>query len=150
MDILQGHGFRSEIIDGEPWFVATDACRCLGMDTAIGGARQWIVGLDQDEKRLAIRAQHPEIFSGSRAPTLSLISRPGLFKLIQRSNKPDGHRHAPGHLCERPPLILRQHHMQAASRSNRAPAGGGGQIRGGTRHQHAGRLRGAPRRPGRQ
>lgn len=41
------------------------------------------------ERGYVTRAQHPEIFSGSRAPTLSLISRPGLFKLIQRSNKPE-------------------------------------------------------------
>jgi BRO family, N-terminal domain len=29
------------------------------------------------------------LFTGTFAPKLTLISRPGLFKLIQRSNKPE-------------------------------------------------------------
>ena len=79
---------RRSIIAGQPWFVAADACRILDMPTASGTA-QWLRGLDADERRLLKRTDLPLLFSGSCAPTLTLISRPGMFKLIGRSNKPE-------------------------------------------------------------
>jgi len=79
---------RTAIIDGEPWFVAADACRCLGLDTT-KGTHQTVRKLDADEKCVVTKDQHPVLFTGSFAHTSTLISRPGLFKLIQRSNKPE-------------------------------------------------------------
>ncbi len=38
---------------------------------------------------LATRADLPELFSGTFAPKLWLVARPGLFALIARSNKPE-------------------------------------------------------------
>jgi len=83
-----GHQLRSVLIDGEPWFVAADACRCLGMDVS-KGTDHHCRKLDKDERGLVSRNDHPVLFTGCRASLLAIISRPGLFKLIQRSNKPE-------------------------------------------------------------
>ena len=76
---FNGQNLRSTIIDGEPWFVAADACRCLGLGTK--NVTNHAQRLDADERRV-------ERLSLSSTP-LTLVSRPGLFKLIQRSNKPE-------------------------------------------------------------
>ncbi|MDE2563787.1 MAG: hypothetical protein KGL48_16220 [Sphingomonadales bacterium] len=73
-------------IDGEAWFAAPDACRILGMADM---THVHVGKLDADEKMMATRAKHPKLFFGSFASKMTLISRPGLFKLIQRSNKPE-------------------------------------------------------------
>lgn len=85
---FNGHQLRSVLIDGEPWFVAADACRCLGMDVS-KGTDHHCRKLDKDERGLVSRNDHPVLFTGCRASLLAIISRPGLFKLIQRSNKPE-------------------------------------------------------------
>lgn len=38
---------------------------------------------------MATRASHPEIFFGSKAQAITLISESGLYKLIMRSSKPE-------------------------------------------------------------
>lgn len=92
VDDLQGQPLRNAIIDGEPWFVAADACRRLGwpIGAAHGGSAKHLRGLDPDEKRTVRRAEEPilPLFAHTQASAVTLISRPGLFKLIQRSNKP--------------------------------------------------------------
>lgn len=81
------------MIDGAPWFVAADACKCLGL--AVGGATNashHIRNLDKDERRNVTRREggnFPPLFVGTLTTRLALISRPGLFKLIQRSSKPE-------------------------------------------------------------
>jgi prophage antirepressor-like protein len=80
------HKVRVVTIDGAPWFVAADVCRVLGMDLA-AGTSQWLVGLATDEKHKATRRDLPELFSGTSAGSLTIISEPGLYKLIMRSNK---------------------------------------------------------------
>lgn len=72
----------------EPWFVAADACDALGMSRA-AGTKQWLRNLHNDEQRLAERAALPELFSGSRAPSYTVINESGLYKLIMRSDKPE-------------------------------------------------------------
>lgn len=84
---FEGQQVRGVMIDGEPWFVAGDSCRCLGLET-YNTIHRSLAKLEADEKRLAYRKDHPSLFDGSRAPNMYLISRPGLLKLIQRSNKP--------------------------------------------------------------
>lgn len=42
-----------------------------------------------NEQRLAERHSLPEPFSGSRAPSYTVISKSGLYKLIMRSDKPE-------------------------------------------------------------
>lgn len=65
--------------NGEPWFVAKDACDILGIDT--NHLRE---ALDDDE---ITNLRNSEVWNQSgRAPLI--ISEPGLYKLIMRSRKP--------------------------------------------------------------
>ena len=66
--------------DGEPWFVAKDVCDILG----IGNNRDAITALDDDEKNtVAISDGIP----GN--PNKTIVSEPGLYKLVMRSRKPE-------------------------------------------------------------
>jgi len=75
-------------IDGVLWFAAPDACRCLGMDVA-KGTYKWLVGLTGDERRIINRHEYPQLGWGKGAPTLAVVSEPGLYRLISRSEKPE-------------------------------------------------------------
>lgn len=83
-----GQTIRTALIDDAPWFDATDACHALGMDLT-KGVFKWLRRLTADEKRLATRKEHPHLFCGSRAPTRTLISEPGLYRFIQSSRLPE-------------------------------------------------------------
>lgn len=77
---------RGVRIDGEPWFVASDVCACL----SLSGYASWnLQALDDDEKRVVRLSEETSlrVLAKPRGPSLSLVSHPGLFKLIQRSNK---------------------------------------------------------------
>lgn len=66
--------------DGEPWFVAKDVCDILG----ISNNRDAIAALDDDEKNtVAI----PDGIPGN--PNKTIVSEPGLYKLVMRSRKPE-------------------------------------------------------------
>ena len=85
------------MIDGNPWFVAVDVCRCLGLNLD-SGAYELLKPLREQErwvlsKRKAL--EHPKLDLGSvsllypaSTATVSLISESGLYKLIMRSDKP--------------------------------------------------------------
>ena len=75
-------------IGGEPWWVAAEPCEALGMCLK-AGTSQWLVGLDGSEKRRVMRKELPELFSGSRAPSLNLVSESGLYKLVLRPDRPE-------------------------------------------------------------
>lgn len=79
---------RTIDIESDPWFVAADVCRALDLDVS-HGTTNYVGRLTRDEKRVIRRGQLPELFSGSFAPSLTLVSEPGLYALIQRSNKPE-------------------------------------------------------------
>ncbi|WP_432736494.1 BRO-N domain-containing protein [Maridesulfovibrio sp. FT414] len=64
--------------DGNPWFVAKDACHVLGLDTS-----NLSKTLDEDE-RDTCSVQYTD-----QVRTLSLISESGLYSLIFRSRKPE-------------------------------------------------------------
>jgi prophage antirepressor-like protein len=81
-------------IDNEPWFVAADVCRCLGMPFGYGSGStgQYLGRLAADEKRTVRRSSGGEfstLFSDTRSPAITLISESGLYKLILRSSKPE-------------------------------------------------------------
>jgi prophage antirepressor-like protein len=76
---------RTVMRDGEPWFVARDVCDCLTL-TDTNKACQ---NLDDDEKQIVSRDFDYELFSGSKAQAMTLISESGLYTLIMRSNKPE-------------------------------------------------------------
>lgn len=75
----ESHQIRTTVIDGEPWFVAKDIADVLGFGDATHATR----GLDNDEKGLHIW----ETPGGNQSMTV--ISEPGLYKLIMRSSKPE-------------------------------------------------------------
>lgn len=85
---FKDHNVRVVIIAGEPWWVAADVCNALGMDL-YAGTSQWLIGLAPDQKRRASRKELPELFSGTRSPSLNLVSESGLYKLVLRSDKPE-------------------------------------------------------------
>lgn len=74
--------------DGEPWFVAVDVCRVLGItDTSVAMRK-----LDDDEKMtLCLTLGHIEQGLSDNAPgtSLNLINESGLYSLIMTSRKPE-------------------------------------------------------------
>jgi prophage antirepressor-like protein len=69
---------RVTTIKGEPWFVAADVCRVLGLNNptkAMGG-------LDKCEVTLSP-------IQGQRGMPLNIIKESGLYKLAMRSDKPE-------------------------------------------------------------
>lgn len=68
--------------DGNPWFVAKDVCDILALENS----RKATANLDSDEKNtVTIRDGIP----GN--PNKTIISEPGLYKLIMHSRKPEAH-----------------------------------------------------------
>lgn len=63
---------------GEPWFVAEDVCNILGLENS----RKATAELDPDEKNTVTISDG---ISGN--PNKTIISEPGLYKLIMRSRK---------------------------------------------------------------
>lgn len=88
---FNGVRLRGTIIDDQPWFVAADACRCVGLSPhpSHGNFTHHLKKLDSDEKRLLNREDTPTLFMGVRGRQLSAVTEAGLYKLIQRSNKPE-------------------------------------------------------------
>jgi prophage antirepressor-like protein len=85
---FQGTALRTIEIDGEPWFVATDVCQCIGMSVA-HGVGSWIRHLSSDERRLLTRKSHHDLIAGwTVAPSVTVISEPGLYRLLMRTDKP--------------------------------------------------------------
>ena len=77
----EAHQIRTTVIDGEPWFVARDLGEVLGFSNI----RVEVSRLDDDERGVS-RIVTP---SNSGYSDVSVISEPGLYKLIMRSNKPE-------------------------------------------------------------
>lgn len=68
--------------EGDPWFVAPDACRILELANVTMALRI----LDEDEKGL----KTVETLGGAQA--MNCMSEPGLYKLMGRSRKPEAKR----------------------------------------------------------
>lgn len=64
--------------DGEPWFVAADVCRALG----IGNSRDATARLDSDEKGVVLT----DTLGGQQK--LGIVNEPGLYTLVLGSRKP--------------------------------------------------------------
>ena len=67
-------------IKGEPWFVAADVCRALGLDMQKNSATHYLGNLGADEKT-------SQPVTGMRGKPPALISESGLYKLVLRSDK---------------------------------------------------------------
>lgn len=78
---------RSTLIDDEPWFVASDVCRALGLDVTRRGANSYTARLGND-RRVVGPAETPHLFAGKRGyPRLTVVNEAGLYRLILRSDK---------------------------------------------------------------
>lgn len=85
------------LIEGEPWFVAADVCRALGLSLRKGAGNN-LRHLDADQKRTITRRGSPDspILSGGvvglfepRVPHLVFISEGGAYRLTFRSDLPE-------------------------------------------------------------
>lgn len=70
---------RTLNIDGEPWFVASDVCKALG----IVNSRDAVARLDEDEKGVALT----DTLGGVQ--NLTTVNEPGLYALVLSSRKPE-------------------------------------------------------------
>lgn len=68
--------------DGEPWFVAADVCRALGLEQTHKALNR----LDNDEVGGGIKIPHPQ--SPEKTIEVSIINEPGLYNLMMSSRKP--------------------------------------------------------------
>ena len=66
-------------IDGEPWFVAADACRALELDDVSKAVSR----LDDDEKGITT------IDTPGGEQSMLTVNEPGLYRLVFASRKPE-------------------------------------------------------------
>lgn len=89
--LINGNDLRTIEIDGEPWFVAADACRCLELPIGkgIGSTGRHLGRLGEDERKVvkATGSIALPLFADTRAASFTLITESGLYKLIMRSDK---------------------------------------------------------------
>lgn len=71
---------RTVEIDGEPWFVAADVCRALGLEQVSRAMDR----LDDDERGL-LKVTHPQ--NPEKAMEVNGVNEPGLYHLVLCSNK---------------------------------------------------------------
>ena len=64
------------MLEGEPWFVAADVCRALGL----GNSTVAVARLDEDERSK---------FNLGRQGEATIINEPGLYALVLSSRKPE-------------------------------------------------------------
>lgn len=78
--VFNFHEFPLRVINqgGEPWFVLTDLCRVLEIKQAVRAATP----LDEDEKAVAT------VFTPGGPQRLTMVSEPGLYRLLMVSRKP--------------------------------------------------------------
>jgi prophage antirepressor-like protein len=84
-------------IGSDPWFVAADVCRALGLAVShTGYVEVWNANrhLPPTEK-MTLPKGSPHLTRGAfgaafgnKAPSVGLVSEPGLYKLAMRSDKP--------------------------------------------------------------
>nr|WP_321981082.1 BRO family protein [uncultured Cohaesibacter sp.] len=82
------HAVRVVQIDGDPWFVAADVCRALGLAGAGHQTGNHTKHLNKDEKQTIRNPVTHKPGMGQQAPRFSIISESGLYKLVMRSDKP--------------------------------------------------------------
>lgn len=85
-DMLYQHACVVEIA-GQPWFVAADICRILGLNPG-NGPRGALSRLAEDECQLVHASDLDRPSAGFPNQGAKCVSEMGLYKLIFRSNKP--------------------------------------------------------------
>lgn len=74
-------------LGGQTWFHATDTCYALGFNMS-AGASPHLKRVAADEKLLITGRSHPDLKLGT-APTATVISESGLYKMVLASRKPE-------------------------------------------------------------
>ncbi len=82
---------RTVSINGQPWFVATDVCRCLGLQLT-AGAGSHLRRLNADERAVQQVTHTPNQGGLTTTSKTTIISESGLYKLILRCDKPEAKR----------------------------------------------------------
>ncbi len=82
---FRSHQVRVVEIDGDPWFVAKDACDVLGLGNPAMACRP----LEEVERRRLTRRDSISLFDRVHAPSYLAVSESGLYALIMRSDKPE-------------------------------------------------------------
>lgn len=72
---------RTIELDGEPWFHATDVCKCVGLSYRNGSGNH-VRKLDDDQKQLIT----PKRMVGLRGAGATVVSESGLYRLIMRAD----------------------------------------------------------------
>ena len=81
---FDGTPVRTITRDGEPWFVLADVCRVLEHSNPSKAAQ----ALDEDERSsLTLTSGYGTSPNGGN-PNVTIISEPGLYRLLMRSDKP--------------------------------------------------------------
>lgn len=75
------HQVRVVTIEGEPWFVLADLCKVLGLAR---GAAQVTERLDD-----GVRQTYPITDSMGRTQQATIVSEPGMYEVVIRSDKPE-------------------------------------------------------------
>ena len=78
---FQDTALRTIEIGGEPWFHATDVCKCVGLNTD-KGTNHHLRKVDADVKRLIT----PYQMRGLRGAGAVAVSASGLYRLIMRAD----------------------------------------------------------------
>jgi prophage antirepressor-like protein len=78
---FQEHDIRVVMRDGAPWWVASDACKALALNTS--NIKQFLDRLDADEK------DRYGIPTPGGVQSTWIVNEPGLYTLILRSDKPE-------------------------------------------------------------
>ncbi|MBD9558452.1 BRO family protein [Ensifer sp. ENS03] len=73
----QSTPIRFALIDGQPWFVAADICKAVGVYNPRHGAAKYVRAIADDQKALV---KLPDIPRGS--PAVLMVSQSGLDKLL--------------------------------------------------------------------
>lgn len=75
----ENHQVRVVTIDGEPWFVLSDLCKVLGISDVSIVRRRLDDGVCQ---------VHPIVDQLGRAQQATIVSEPGMYEVVIRSDKP--------------------------------------------------------------
>src|SRR5690606_34457299 len=83
---FKGNNIRVALIDGEPWFLAADVCKVLGLTDRVQ------LHLGRMPERHKHKLNTANLISGIQGrgnPVKWFVSEPGLYSLILRSDKPE-------------------------------------------------------------
>jgi len=80
---------RTVEIDGEPWFIGSDVCRCLSLTNP-----SMAMGRLADDERREVNLNTLSTNEGIRAgnPNAVAVNEPGVYRLIFESRKPEAER----------------------------------------------------------